>query len=262
MKTIGITVPNGPPLGVPATGDLKIQGQASASAGSSGYDPGYPTAEPNVKAVYLFDESSGAIVDEVNSISLAVVGSPTFNVSASGLFAPLSPGITYSGTACHAKNTASAVLSVGASDHVVIEWYFSTAATGFGYYWSIRENLGTAFGIMFYQLNNTSLRLVMRNGSVGTTTYSWTTSTVSDSAIHKIRVVINRTTGLATLYLDGVSQGTQNISAFSGQAFSNLGLVMGGDYSSSQGFAMTMYNWRISIGTDVLSNNSGGPNGG
>ena len=58
---------------------------------------GYPTYgsyEPGVVAQWIFNEVSGGIVDRVNGLVLSPTGNPIYNVSATGQWVNVSPGIT------------------------------------------------------------------------------------------------------------------------------------------------------------------------
>jgi hypothetical protein len=61
------------------------------------YHYGYPTYghfEPCVVAQWIFNESSGGIVDKVSGTVLEPTGNPTYNVSTTGQWEGVSPGIT------------------------------------------------------------------------------------------------------------------------------------------------------------------------
>lgn len=55
--------------------------------------PAYGRFEIGVVAQWLFEESSGGIVDQVKGLELSPMGNPTYNVSATGQWVNVSPGI-------------------------------------------------------------------------------------------------------------------------------------------------------------------------
>ena len=243
----------------------------NSSLGLAGYNYGYPAfgaSQPNVKCQFLMDEASGSIVDEVSAITVAnTAGVPTYSVTASGLFSGISPGITTASNIRFAKLAASATLNVGASDHMVVEWWDkSSANTANMYTWSYNRVDTATYGILCYHPTSTSMVVdISFDGGVLAITKTYTISNWYDGNPHKFRLVVDRTpvTGVMTLYLDGVSQGTITTTTGATGTLTNSGLTISTQFNGGTlSLEGTKFEWRMSIGTDVLNNNSGGPNGG
>lgn len=228
---------------------------------SSGGSSSYQEDCTGAAACWKFDEASGDIVDEIAGVTLTVTGSPTYNVTATDPFDLISPGITTGANKAFIKNSLTTELAIGTAD-ATIEFYYSTTqnsgspilyehddeATNRGYYLSIVA----ATGVWTFAFTGGS--------SVNfnyTLPADW-----NDGNIHKIRLGLNRTTELAELWYDGVSQGTRNIAAITG-ANIKAGLASFGAYPlapSVAGFNGTIWFWRLTPLT--ATNNIGGPGGG
>jgi hypothetical protein len=228
-------------------------------SGGALYNYGYPAygaVEPNVIAQWLFDEPSGNIVDEVGAVTLTANGTPTYGVVATGDFAGISPGIFFPAAASYFSNTSTAAINIGTDDFVVEFWF--KKSDGSVYY--IVDNRGGGKGWAVYFDNGTTT-ITLRIIDAFDALYTFTcTSAYNDGGEHKLRLVVDRSAN-AELFLDGVSMGTNDISAtaafdLSGNAASvnSLNAIPG-----SYGASYTIYELRVSKN---LTNNSGGPGGG
>lgn len=242
---------------------------ASVARTSNAYTYGYPTygnSQPNVKAQWKFTESSGNIVDTVSSITLVASGSPTYSVNYGFPYNRIAPGITYGTNIEHNKLSATTALNIGASDHFVIEWWAASTSTipgGVEYYFSLQGNGSTTdYGMLAYQTTTTSTTVQLRSDDLSTSTATFTTSNWHDGVPKKFRLVGNRA-GNIELFINGVSQGTASLAGVASKVFTNSGIRISGQFNGGgANFIGTFLELRFSIGTDVLSNNSGGPNGG
>lgn len=237
-------------------------------AGSSGYNYGYPafgSIEPNVKAQFLMEEASGDLTDQVSGIVVAATaGTATYSVDATGLFAGISTGITTASNIRFAKLAATASLNVGASDHFVVEWWdASSANTANMYTWGYNRTDTTTHGILAYHPSATTMVVdISCDGGVLGISKTFTITNWYDGIPHKFRLVVNRSSNME-LFLDGVSQGTQATLGMATGTLTNSGLTISTQFNGGAlSLAGTKFEWRMSIGTDVLSNNSGGPGGG
>lgn len=241
-----------------------IGGRGHQGGGDSGYHYGYPAygpSEPNVVAQWLFDEASGDIVDEVNAISVPVLGSPTYGVTEVGLWAGLSPGIRMNGTTQRFRNTSgSAFLNMGTSDFVS-EWVASHDNSGQAYeidWWTGGEDTAEPGVEVYSRFNANSFRISTRAGDGTQVIGSLSTSDQRDATTRKYRLVGDRTANTEELFIDGVSQGTISIAALSGKSLSsNSDIAVG---AATFGLMGVIYELRHTIGNKT--NNSGGPGGG
>lgn len=245
---------------MPRTLRAFIGGNAGDGLYHYGY-PAYGSFQPNVAAQWLFDEASGNLTDEVAGIVLTVDTAPTYNVPATGLFAGISPGITYArtGTVRHKKNPSTDIV-IGTSDFTV-EFYFKTTASG------------TGSNYIYYHYNGVNGGI---SGFFNTTTNAWRWNIVADDLttvssnialpvgyndgnIHKMRTTYTRS-GSSVSYFDGVNIGTVSIASLAGKTVSLTALVISGQVTaSSLGFLGTIFEFRLSLNA---TNNSGGPGGG
>ncbi len=84
--------------------------------------------------------------------------------------------------------------------------------------------------------NSGGLRLSNSNitfGPSGTYVATWTGARPTDNTWHHISVSVNRTTDLATLYVDGVNKGTQSVTSFVWTTANEKFFYFGKDYCSS-----------------------------
>jgi len=245
--------------------NLSVIGAIASAVGDTGYHYGYPAygaVEPDVEAQWLFDEGSGSIVDEVSSITLTVDGSPTFNVTATGDFAGVSPGITYAhaGQVRHKKNPSTDI-SIGTSDFT-FEWWFKTSdSTNTSNYLFFHHDDATKgiYALLNCVTRNLNFSLKADDGTNVSINYTLPVS-FNDGALHKYRWVCDRS-GNGELFVDGTSVGTQDISGLNAKAIT-LPILCFGSYAlavSNFGIDGTFFEFRISFN---LTNNSGGPNGG
>ena len=230
---------------------------------STGYSYGWPsggTSESDVAAQWIFDEASGNITDEVNSIVLtARYGPMTYEVAATGAYAGLSPGISFPGNPTYGdfKNTSPvAAVAVGTNDFVLETWIEIDTHVDSARLYKDMGNSGTT-GIDFYWSGSTQFTYQLKADDT-TTVYGTFTipNNAGDSTPHKWRLAADRS-GNMEMFVDGTSMGTIDISGVDGKTISSYAPQIGDD-----GFSLksTLYELRLTIGN--ATNNSGGPNGG
>lgn len=222
--------------------------------------PAHGASEASVKAQFLFDEPSGSIVDEVAGLTLTAAGTPTYNYTTTGYYASLSPGIFYNSGDRHA-NSSAASIAPGTKDFTVESWFrlpgpvnndevifnFQNSSNQDIMYLSLRTNIDV---IQFF----------WTEPGVGSTVtnLSYALSGLIDGLPHKLRMPVDRD-GNVVVYIDGVSAGSNNVSARSGQSIPSDHFSLGNYYSSGLTESLALFEWRLSLN---LTNNSGGPNGG
>lgn len=239
-------------------GAQRIRGNYSASQGYV-----ETNADANVAMLLKFDEPSGDISG--SGITLTANGGPVYNIAATGLFAGISPGIDFDGSASFRKDTATPALNLGVNVSFVWEFYFSTTSTTAGVVISTNAVGGTEPGWYLYAAGGGNKFSVLLNADDGTNwNATFTGASYSDGSIHKVRVVGDRS-GAGTnveVLVDGVSYGTANPTT-NGKLIS-ASKVYVGDYSASPGagnrYHGTLYTGRIVIGNSTA--NLGGPGGG
>lgn len=218
---------------------------------SGGGDPA-----KNVKADFLFDESGSPIVDEINSISCAEAGNPTYSQSIGAPYASMTPGIAYDSTAdSHNILTPQSVLDIGGTDHIVIEWgVVKTTGANPDYHWSFLAGSGNEdYGILAFASSTTVLRIFLKSED-GTSLSNDFTVTAASSTPRLYQLYIERG-GNMELFEDGVSKGTASVTTLDSKIFTNEGLRLGTQFNGGgESLDGTMFRWRISIGTDVLDN--------
>lgn len=242
-------------------------GSLRVLSATSGYEYGWPSggiSEPNVKAQFLFDESASPIVDEVGGLSLAETATPEYGQAATSIYANLSPGIKYVHAAAeyHRLVADSTALDIGATDHCVIEWWASATDQGVvDYQWALSAQSTTLWGIYCNIQIETICTIAVEMDDGTQVNNAFTISSWHDGVPHKFRFVYERGASME-LFLDGVSQGSKSVVSQDGKVMTNKAITMAASMSGTNGANGNLYEWRCSIGTDVLTNNSGGPEGG
>lgn len=248
---------------------LKIGGSSSSPAETPLYHYGYPSGgipEPNVKAQWLFEETSGNIVDVVSGITLTKSGNPTYGVTASGLFANIAPGIRLIGdnnglaSTYFVKNSATTELDIGTQDFV-IEWLAtneSPNAAGGDRTVIAADQSNVGLDIL-WNVNTLTIFIAVQPNTIQLDTPL--ASIVNDGQIHKFRVVGQRSANLS-LYVDGVLKGSTSMAALVGQNITIPRIVIGETEPPGSGseYKGTLYELRWTVGN--ITNNSGGPGGG
>lgn len=238
----------------------------AAATTHSSYRYGHPTAgtaEPNVAAQFIFEEASGDIVDAVNALAVPDVGTPTYSVTASGVYADLGTGITTSAGNMFLKGSNTAELAIGTNDFTIEFWYKTTQATGSPMLWEHDDEAAVrgyyaqgiaSSGVFSFAFTNGA-------GAGFTKNFGLTPGTWNDGNPHKIRLVGDRS-ALLSLYFDGTLIGSYDISGYDGATY-NAGFASFGAYPftpfTAAPFNGTYYEWRLSLNA---TNNSGGVNGG
>jgi hypothetical protein len=244
-----------------ATEALAVYNFEKANYGFYAYGwPSGGSSESDVAAQWLFDEAAGDIVDEVASITCADAGTPTYSVLFAGsLFSALSPGITGGVGDSFSKAGAESALHMSTSDGVTeFVAILSSTPNGNDHIYDFRS--GGKGSRMFYESGNTRMWFVFV--SEDATTVSGSISTVADLADdlpHKHRAVLDRS-GNIEYFVDGVSQGTLDMSTLDGKNIQcNAMVIMSNDVKNLP-WTGTAAELRFTIGN--ITNNSGGPGGG
>jgi hypothetical protein len=234
-------------------------GKANAQARISS---GNVIAETTTGASCAFkcNESSGNLVDSIASVTLTPSGTPTYSIAATGIFSGLNTGVgTSTGPNYFVKNSATTQLNFGTSD-ITFEGYFSTTTSSASQWVDCMENV-TDKGWRIGFNNTTSVDLSMKAEDGSANSQAWTTSTTwNDGVIHKIRIGYVNSTAIATLWIDGVSQGTLNYGSMAGKTVNCNNVAFGANRNGSFPFNGTTYLWRLTVGSAVY--NIGGPGGG
>jgi len=231
-----------------------------SSAGASGYEYGWPsggTLESDVVAQWLFDEAAGNIVDEVVPTTLtAAGGAATYSQTLSGLYAGISPGIDFNNVAYFEKAGADANHDIGTNDFTFEAWFRRDDAARY----AVMDTLGGGNGwdVEFLNSNSGEDVFLFLDPATQQSITIRMTSAFNDGDPHKARWVGDRS-GNAELFIDGVSQGTGDISGSDGEAITCGNLTVGARVGGLRPFNGVLYELRHS---NNATNNSGGPNGG
>lgn len=224
---------------------------APSGAGGDGSSTG-------VVAQWIFDETSGDIVDEISSITLADQGTPSYDNTITGDFSCLSPSIDTS-SGGFTKASGEATIDPGTSDFIM-EWV-ATRDSGTGNQIVFETDTSNNGGWqIFWNASATALRFFMRTD--GPTTIDRTitfTDVTGDGEYHKYRVTFDRD-GNIEGFLDGVSQGTGDMSGGDGESFVSVTVSIGQTSNNTLRYDGKFAGFRMTIGN--LTNNSGGPGGG
>lgn len=176
-------------------------------------------SDPNVTALWYFDEASGDIVDEISGITCSVVSTPTFNQTATGLYANISPGILYPVDTgkYHLKNAPEVTMDPGTGDLTVEYWYTSTRASSYSIPISTRViATGRGLQIEMYPAGTFDIYIKAEDDSAVSASMSYGAATPFDGNPHFVRVSLNRS-GNVTIRLDEVSLGTASLAAIAGK---------------------------------------------
>lgn len=214
----------------------------------------------NTLALWHMDEALGDIIDEVASITVADVGSPTYSVPSINEFVNWSPGITFGignyfqtlGVDTHLDlGTSDATIQVAGStsstaDQLILD---CIDGTNKGYWLDIETN-GGSFKYAFH--------LGAEDGTTVDVAISGATA-MADGNLNKLRCPITRTSNFEVIR-NGSSEGLAAISGLSGKNIicRNKGI---GVWNAGANL-----NWRGTLTELKISNiataNDGGPNGG
>jgi hypothetical protein len=196
-------------------------------SGCSGNDYGAPAGNggdgvaTNVSAHFLFEESSGSIVDYVGGLEIPPVGTPTYGDTVSGLYECLSPGaggsfIADSNSYFYLEDAGEVFpsLGFGTYDFTLELWFSSVSELSFepingkglsfpdldGYNVSITQSTNTLSFTIIYVSTNYVFKWTIPDG-------------VTDGDPHKVRISGERVSGDITCELDGdilAESGTQS----------------------------------------------------
>jgi hypothetical protein len=245
-------------------GDCKAHGWKGGQAGGGGpvYEYGWPAeeAEPNVVAQWLFDESSGNIVDEVSGITLTATGSPTYSVDGSSYSVNTTPGIKCIQTTVDGFTKAGnePTLDIG-TDDFVIEFLFAgiSGQSAIGFLFDTRAGTGDNRGYAIYTQGHSTGNLTFLSRATDNTQIYQSINTgidFRDEVIRKFRYVGDRS-GNLELFIDGVSQGTSSLSSWSGKTVDTFNNAVGTRVDGGVAMLGTLYELRMTIGN--ATNNSG-----
>lgn len=246
-------------------------GSLAGRGGSLIYHYGYPAfgaSQPNVVGQWAGDlfglgahTSGGNAVDRVSSVSLTPVGAPTYGTTLSGIYSGLSPGCTFDGANQYFhSDAAQATLNLGTSDYVFEAWFKTSDSTGTNEV--LFDTLDATDGNGYHvRMNQATPNVIMTLRGSGITNMILTTTALADGNPHKIRISGVRSAS-ATLYLDGVSQGSADISARNGDSIPASAAHIGCRDAVDHGFKFngSIFEIRMTVGNST--NNSGGPGGG
>jgi hypothetical protein len=252
-------------------GRLRKGGGGGAAPTPLLYDFGAPTgtggdaSAANVVAQWIFDETTGNIVDEVNSISLTPVnvGGIAYNLNRYYTYLPPG-GVRYGPSASFFRNTSvNSVLSPGTGDWTV-EAVGTFSGNNNGVLIDCR-NPSDGKGWAVYILHGAN-RIAVEGIAEDGTAYAAQTSAISgfqnwELIYTKIRVVHDRTAGFAYIYYNGVLSGSLSIAAVAGKTINAYEVRLANNYLENRGggYVGHMKELRVSLNA---TNNSGGPNGG
>lgn len=228
------------------------------------YEYGWPsggTNEPNVAEQWLFDETSGNIVGEVNSITLTPNGTPTYNQTLTGLFANISPGIDYGANSGHQNGSAQSDLDLGTNDFVIECWFTYVATGNFAYMLDTKAG-GAADDEGYNVFYNSTPEIILEIVASDTTRVQYFKSmsgSVTANQNHKLRIVGDRS-GNVEFFIDGSSLGTSSMSSHSGKSIAASLCHIGQRVTDASYFPDKLIELRVTIGN--TTNNSGGPGGG
>ena len=171
------------------------------------------SAPQNPSAYWSFDEGSGTVAADSsgNSHNATLVNSPTW------VSGKLGSALQLNGTNQYASFTSIPL----SSDFTLSTWFKQTSGCGM----IIGNDQNAA--ILGYEQYCGGFWL----GSDGGTMVSWPGVIPSNGSWHNAILTANRTTNLAELWIDGVSQGTKNISGFNWTSSNNAPQYIGKNYS-------------------------------
>lgn len=235
------------------------------------YQKGYPffTAngtEPNVAAQWVFDEASGDVVDEVDSVTLADAGSPTYSVAATGAFEDLTPGITTANgnppASYFFKAGDESNLDLLQSDFVIEFWLTFTETFNGQTLIECWDDPSTEIGwALKYNGSSDTLVFSMRSEDNTSVSVLKSIANLENTGPRKIRITGDRD-GNVEMFLDGVSLGTSAITTLSAKDVlcHNIYIASNKAQAAFSGRSGTIHEFRLTVGN--LTNNSGGPAGG
>lgn len=218
-------------------------------------------SDSGVVLLYKFDEGSGNLVDEISAIAVVHAGSgTTYGTTSTGIYADLSPGVTFDGNGAFLKGSSAPTVAAGTGDQV-IEWWFSTSYTAFQAPWGLND--ATFKGTQFYfRFAGPSSSVYMEAADGTAQSFNLTLDgSYADDVLHKARYVMDRD-GNLELFIDGVSQGTAACTVGPTKTI-NCPDVEIATYHAAAGAEM----WRgvlttLRVTNGNLAANLGGPNGG
>lgn len=187
---------------------------------------------------WLFDELSGAIVDEIGGVSLAVTHTPSYNQTFLGPAGQASPCISYSGAnnQQHSIGTNVAALNIGATDDVIYEFDIvidPSYVSGVKYIFSVNaDGSATDYGVLVYLQSTTTGAVFFRaddETEIGIDPVTFP-SAIDDGLAHKHEVRLNRG-GNLTYELDDVQIASTSAASFNTKTMVNNGIRIGGQYN-------------------------------
>lgn len=235
--------------------------------------------DPNVTALWFFDEASGNIVDEIASLSVTATGTPTYSINTSN-YSPLaalgircSPGATQS---AFVNAGAQAALNFGTSSGVIeIVAQFDDpvnpgvgGATDCGFVDTRNSNTDTGILIMA-----TSVDLTTAGYSISIRATDGTEITYNlidphngaapfvggGSICKKWRLVLDRSSNAQLIY-NGQPFSSISMSTLVGKSIDSSRFTIGGRFDVFRPFDITFNTLRWTVGN--ATNNLGGPGGG
>lgn len=235
---------------------------------AGGYTYGWPACgtceeESGVVLQYVLDETTGNIVDEVDSFSMAPTGAINYEEAAAGLWGGVSPGLSAGTTTSRFYGgLTSDAYALGTGDFV-LESVISIPVSADNYQWVFGTG-GPTFGQRGFGFWNTNqdgeharLELMSTDLTVFVYAHIALDKDYRDGDPHKWRWY-GTVAGDIDLAIDGVSQGTFDSSALSGKTVGSYFAYLLGWGNAENTTTATVYEVRLTVGNKTNCSNSGG----
>jgi hypothetical protein len=251
------------------------QPAAAASGGTTvEYYELNPSGSPDVVMLFDFEETSGNLVDSINTVTLEPAGANvaqiTYNsfyypsVDDSNIYRDITPGIGFkSAGAYFAATAASTNINPGTGPFTIELFYTVSGRPAGNYMLSLCNAAGVATtggflltvgnvitGSVGYYLRATDGTTV--NGDTGPSTKAKTW----DYGLHKMRIVRHTTDSKLYIYVDEELIGNINIAALAGKTIQFDGVYLNAAWTGGGEGTAAFYGLRLSRNE---TNNSGGP---
>lgn len=234
------------------------------------YGYGHPTDTSGtagggtVSLQFLFDESSGNIVDEANSVTLTANGTPDYSVAAASPWSLITPGIKLNDVVSDWFSKTTATAQADLTTNGVIEFVVSLDAFGVAEYMLFNTYNGTdgyqagiqtgaSDGRISYYIEASDGTVV--SGVLGNNL----NDTMTDNLLHKFRFVFDLD-GNLEIFFEGSSLGTASLTTLSGKSVLGNRLDLGSNQVAGVLYHGNFASFRLTQGTTTANN--GGPGGG
>lgn len=207
----------------------------------------------------LFDETSGNLTEAVNGLTFTATGSPTYSVAppSGGLYLGWGTGITFAANTNFA-NLAATACSPG-NNNFTIEFGYKTSNSGSQSVFRVLDPSDANTMWCEVRPSVPGIQLFLTQSGVGNVNCIFTVSgiTLDDGLEHKVRITCNLS-GNAECFVDGVSQGTADISALSTWTVPTNKIYVGTFEDLSEDFLGTLYFLRWNRGLTAKLRGPGG----